>query len=293
MASHNERISELDSLFSKQIDLTGPTIPVPRIMGSADLDAHLPDLCESIFRALSSQQCEATYQRCLALDLQEAGVSVAAEVSIALKYKGRSVGTRRADLVLETADASTFVLELKATATLTPDNLKQLEFYMHYLNINVGYQINFPHDSGFSDVSLNSGAGVGGCVFIQKVLSGTPGVLSDRSFRGKHEDAFVQIIKVERRRDYLFQKPPRNFDNLFGAGVIDPFDPPRGVGEEIIKTGRQRSAVPQSAQQKLGTLFMEARPMNFRTFGVTLKGQPCKICLKQGRFCSMHADQEA
>jgi hypothetical protein len=164
---------------------------------------------------------------------------------------------------------------------------------MHYLNINVGYQINFPHDSGFSDVSLNSGAGGGGCVFIQKVLSGTPGVLSDRSFRGKHEDAFVQIIKVERRRDYLFQKPPRNFDNLFGAGVIDPFDPPRGVGEEIIKTGRQRSAVPQSAQQKLGTLFMEARPMNFRTFGVTLKGQPCKICLKQGRFCSMHADQEA
>jgi len=198
--------------------------------------------------------------------------------SITLKYKGRSVGTRRADLVLKTKDASSFVLELKVTATLTPDNLKQLEFYMHYLDINVGYLINFPHDSGFPDFPRRDEAGVCGggddSVFIQTLLLGSPGVLSDRSFRGKHDNASVQIVKVERRRNFVSRRSSHNVDNMFFSPTI---------GEDLSKMERQRSpANVQSAHRKFDHLFDKIKPLGPPlAFGVTLKGQLCKICFKQ------------
>jgi GxxExxY protein len=259
MAAYNERasVSELAYLFSKKIDLTGPAKPIPSIVDQAGLDAHLPSLCQSIFDALSSRQCEATYQRCLALDLEEAGVTVASEVSMTLAYKGRSVGTRRADLVLQTADKSLCVLELKATAALTSDNLKQIEFYMHYLSIDVGYLVNFPHDSGFPDVpgggEGGGGSGGGGGVFVQTLLLGSAQILSDWSIRGKHEGATVQIIKVERQHGAIPSGPPRRFGDLNRA---------------------------------------PAPPSPTRTYGLTLKGLPCKVCLKQQGFCAQHTDQK-
>jgi len=39
----------------------------------------LPGLCASVFEALTSRQCKAIYQRCLALDLKEAGFEVHCE----------------------------------------------------------------------------------------------------------------------------------------------------------------------------------------------------------------------
>ena len=53
--------------------------PVPRIADGASLDARLPGLCASVFEALTLRQCKAIYQRCLALDLKEAGFEVHCE----------------------------------------------------------------------------------------------------------------------------------------------------------------------------------------------------------------------
>ena len=236
--------SELASLFSKQVDLNGGSspAPLPRIRDRATLDAELGSVCQSIFDALTSRQCEATYQRCLTLDLEESGLTVASEVPMYLTYKGQRVGTRRADLVVRTTDdAALSVLELKAVSALTSEHLKQIEFYMYYLSIDVGYLVNFPHDSGFPDVTSGGQGGVGGdseAVFLQTVLAGSQPVLSDRATRGKHDSATVQIVKVVRQRS--------------GA----QFSRPIGI------------------------------------FGLTLKGLPCKVCLRQQGFCSQHEDQD-
>jgi GxxExxY protein len=192
--------------LSKKIDLTCSDVKaVPKVSLLSDLDEHLPSICSSIFSSLSSRQCEATYQRCLSLDLEEAGVNVESEVEITLTYKGRDVGSRRADLVLTLADGNAAVVELKAVGTLLSEHLKQLEFYMHYMQIGIGYLINFPHDTGFPEVPENDGCGGGGggggpaMVFHQRALSGSALCLSDRIIRASKAGEEVQIIKVTRK----------------------------------------------------------------------------------------------
>lgn len=133
------------------------TTAISQIYNLQELSLQLPDICNSIYKTLGSQQCEATYQRCLALELQQAGLcSVEQEVEIPLVYKGRIVGTRRADLVVSTASKERAVLELKAVRTLSPSHARQLQYYMHHFNIENGYLINFPHDDGFPSVEHKS-----------------------------------------------------------------------------------------------------------------------------------------
>ena len=63
---------------------------VPKISDLQSLSTNLP-----IFQQLGSQQLEAAYQRCLKIDLEEAGINVLMEPEIELTYKGQAVGTRR------------------------------------------------------------------------------------------------------------------------------------------------------------------------------------------------------
>lgn len=135
---------------------------VPRIRLMKDLEHYLPTMCEAIHKSLGSQNLEATYQRCLAMDLREAGLDVLSEVEIPIMWRGKKVATRRADLIVRTPDGATAVLELKALTTLLSDkNLQQLKYYMKYFFIQCGFLINFPHDVGFPDlvevdIDLNS-----------------------------------------------------------------------------------------------------------------------------------------
>jgi hypothetical protein len=77
---------ELATLLALQIDLTGEPFAAPKIRDTDGLSEHLPDICDAIHSRLSSRQLEATYQRCLAIELESAGVRVASEVSVALTY---------------------------------------------------------------------------------------------------------------------------------------------------------------------------------------------------------------
>mmetsp|Transcript_20447 Transcript_20447/g.51925 ORF Transcript_20447/g.51925 Transcript_20447/m.51925 type:complete len:260 (+) Transcript_20447:201-980(+) len=190
-----EELAALPVLLARQIDLTGEPYVAPMIHDADGLSEHLPAICNAIQSRLSSRQLEATYQRCLALELESAGVWVALEVSVALTYKSQQVGTRRADCVLTTEDGSRAVIELKAVARLSSEHLRQLEFYMVAFDINDGYLVNFPHDSGFPEEL----SGVRNPrIFSVRVLSGVDEQLSDRVTRGKHADACVQVVKVTR-----------------------------------------------------------------------------------------------
>ncbi len=56
------------------------------------------------------------------------------------------------------------MIELKAVKHLSSDNMEQLYYYMAHLRCNIGYLINFPHETGFPGV-LNVGI-VTGILFV-------------------------------------------------------------------------------------------------------------------------------
>ena len=191
-------MEELAAKLSKTItldcdDKKNEAAAPPRITDVKSFDDQIERICESLFHTLTSKQLERTYQRCLAIDLKHAGIQVLAEeAEIKLQYKGEQVATRRADIVLQTpSDKQLIVLELKAVRSLTSDHMKQLQFYMHHLDIDIGYLINFPHDTGFPDLPATA-------MFRQTILSGKTEVLSDRNIRASNANTQVQIIKVER-----------------------------------------------------------------------------------------------
>lgn len=168
--------------------------PISKIGNLAALQVKLPKICQDIFESLGSHQLEATYQRCLEVDLVEAGLEVEMEVNVPMYYKTVRVGTRRVDIVVQTIDGKRAVLELKAVSNgLSSAHLKQLEFYMEHLKCDIGYLINFPHDKDFPAVDQSDGS-----VFCQEVVSGRVQVLSDVAVRDKHADEMVQIVKVRR-----------------------------------------------------------------------------------------------
>lgn len=82
---------------------------------------------------------EVIYQRCLAIELERAGVSFIREKEHTIYYEGLEVGTRRADFLVE----NTVVVELKALVNLEDVHLAQAKNYVVAYNFEVGLLINF------------------------------------------------------------------------------------------------------------------------------------------------------
>lgn len=86
---------------------------------------------------------EVIYQRCLAIELERAGLSFAREVEQDIFYKGIHVGTRRADFVVE----NEIIVELKALINLEDVHISQAKNYVVAYNKPVGLLINFGSNS--------------------------------------------------------------------------------------------------------------------------------------------------
>lgn len=82
---------------------------------------------------------EVIYQRCLALELESAGLGFEREVAQTIYYKGIDVGTRRADFIVE----NQVIVELKAVKDLENVHLVQTKNYLVAYNFDVGLLINF------------------------------------------------------------------------------------------------------------------------------------------------------
>lgn len=92
-----------------------------------------------VHKTLGNGFQEVIYQRCLAIELQRAGVSFLREVEQPLIYKNESVGTRRADFIIE----DQLVVELKAVIKLEDVHLAQAKNYLSAYNFETGLLINF------------------------------------------------------------------------------------------------------------------------------------------------------
>ncbi|ETI54300.1 hypothetical protein F443_02864 [Phytophthora nicotianae P1569] len=148
---------------------------LPRITSSSQLEEELPAICNEVFRVLGPYNLEATYQRALARELKDRGVTVFSEVEIPIEYKGQRIASRRVDLYLKLDKP--VILELKAVTTgIKRDHERQLIFYMTHFNVNDGYLINFPHVTGFPDDNSAQ--------FVKRVLQSEGGAgVSDRVTR--------------------------------------------------------------------------------------------------------------
>ena len=82
---------------------------------------------------------EVIYQRCLAIELETADVPFAREVEQIINYKGREVGSRRADFVID----EKIMVELKALTLLEDVHLAQAKNYVVAYDFSVGLLINF------------------------------------------------------------------------------------------------------------------------------------------------------
>jgi GxxExxY protein len=82
---------------------------------------------------------EVIYQRCLAIELANAGIRFEREVEQPIYYQCKNVGTRRADFVIE----NKLVVELKAVIGLEDVHLAQAKNYVVAYNFEKGLLINF------------------------------------------------------------------------------------------------------------------------------------------------------
>ena len=82
---------------------------------------------------------EVIYQRCLAIELQKAGLHFGREIEQTLFYDGIEVGTRRADFIVE----SQVVVELKDLINLEDVHLAQAKNYVVAYDLPIGLLINF------------------------------------------------------------------------------------------------------------------------------------------------------
>ena len=92
-----------------------------------------------VHKTLGNGFQEVIYQRCLAIEMESAGLSFGREIEQPIFYRGVDVGTRRADFIV----ANQVVVELKALTALEPVHIAQAKNYLVAYNFEIGLLINF------------------------------------------------------------------------------------------------------------------------------------------------------
>ena len=86
---------------------------------------------------------ELIYQRCLAIELEKAGLDYVREKEHPIYYEDIEVGSRRADFVVE----NKVMVELKAVINLQDVHLAQAKNYLVAYDLPIGMLINFGSSS--------------------------------------------------------------------------------------------------------------------------------------------------
>ncbi|NGX84085.1 MULTISPECIES: GxxExxY protein [Aequorivita] len=98
------------------------------------------DTAFKLHSALGPGLLENVYEKCLEMDLREAGLEVESQVGVPLKYKNFAFDTGyRLDLLVE----KTVIIEVKSVEILAPVHYSQLITYLKLYNKPVGLLINF------------------------------------------------------------------------------------------------------------------------------------------------------
>jgi GxxExxY protein len=92
-----------------------------------------------VYNELGGGYLESVYQRSMAIALTDAGLAVEREAPIEVLFRGRAVGTFRADLVVERV----VLIETKAARGLDVGHERQILNYLRATDLEVGLLVNF------------------------------------------------------------------------------------------------------------------------------------------------------
>ena len=105
----------------------------------SELTSKVIGCAMAVHSALGNGFQEVIYQRALEIEMTERPLSFAREYEMPIYYKGRQVGSRRVDFLVENAIS----VELKAIAKLEDVHLAQAMNYLEAYDLEVGLLINF------------------------------------------------------------------------------------------------------------------------------------------------------
>ncbi len=114
-----------------------------KIMNLEELTYKINGCAMKVHNTLGNGFQEVIYQRCLAIELEQAEISFAREQEHTIYYAGIDVGTRRADFIVEEC----VVVELKALINLEDVHLAQAKNYVLAYDKPIGLLINFGSNS--------------------------------------------------------------------------------------------------------------------------------------------------
>ena len=97
---------------------------------------------QSVYHELGTGFMEVIYQRALVLELPIHEVEFEREVEIIINYRGRRVGKKRVDFVIDDHSGSV-LLEMKAKAAIEEVDFVQALSYLKATGYKVGLLINF------------------------------------------------------------------------------------------------------------------------------------------------------
>lgn len=92
-----------------------------------------------VYRHLGAGFLESVYQKALIRELQQAGLAVASEVPVVIRYKGEPIAEHRLDLLVE----SSVIIELKAQQKIPLSAEPQLINYLKATGKELGLLVNF------------------------------------------------------------------------------------------------------------------------------------------------------
>jgi GxxExxY protein len=92
-----------------------------------------------VHKALGNGFQEVIYQRALEYEMELQGLLFAREFEMPIYYKGKHIGTRRVDFLVE----EKLSVELKAQTKIEPVHFAQAINYLEAYNLEIGLLINF------------------------------------------------------------------------------------------------------------------------------------------------------
>ena len=105
----------------------------------SELTGKIIGCAMEVHRQLGNGFQEVIYQRALAIEMREQGLSFSREHEMPVYYKNRKIGTRRVDFLVEEVVS----VELKAIIHLEDVHLAQAINYLEAYDLEVGLLINF------------------------------------------------------------------------------------------------------------------------------------------------------
>ncbi len=105
----------------------------------SDITGKIIGCAIEVHKSLGSGFQEVVYQRAMAIEMEQQGLSFIREFEMSIYYKNFHIGTRRVDFFVE----SQISLELKAISKLEAVHLAQAINYLEAFQLEIGLLINF------------------------------------------------------------------------------------------------------------------------------------------------------